>query len=317
MDVTVVIVEQLELDGSLRTFRMQAGPESPITIALANEYEEPRSGPFHFLDERYERQFEKAFAGCRVRKIGHDNFFETDNKYSFNTSWRGIPTEQGRLSYYALYLPKFAIPSEVNFFAIRSDREYQKTVIRDDLKKRYVLYLECRSSYGSFDFNLKVNFVLSRDDFFESNYNDEMTSKFGAHPHAYKSILNHEQVTNITQFFEGDYIKGDQYNIKQAASVGPHSQAKNIHFKNSRKNIDLKKLSNELKLLRAALEQQVSESKNLKVLYNIVAAEEATQLNDESKVMEHLKAAGEPALQLAIKTNMPIAANTIRAALDL
>lgn len=46
MDVVGVIVEQLEADGALRTFRMRAvDRNAPLTIALADEYEEPRSGP--------------------------------------------------------------------------------------------------------------------------------------------------------------------------------------------------------------------------------------------------------------------------------
>ena len=50
MNVAAVVVEQLEYGGYLRTLQMQAGPGRPLIIALADEFDEPHSGPFHFLD---------------------------------------------------------------------------------------------------------------------------------------------------------------------------------------------------------------------------------------------------------------------------
>jgi hypothetical protein len=201
MDVSVIIVEQLDPDDSLRTFRMQAEYGDRITVALANEYDEPRSGPFHFLDEHHEASFARAFAECKVRKLAANRFRVNDERYSFRTSWAGIPTERQRLSYYALCLPEYAVPSNIRFTDPRSGREYKKSVVRDDHRRRYVLYLECRSSYGSFDFTLETDFRILPRQFHESEFTDPTTIPYGAHTDAYEYLLDRKQQQVVHQFF--------------------------------------------------------------------------------------------------------------------
>lgn len=66
MILKALIVEQLECDGYLKTFEMYAEPGRHLRVAFADESENPRSGPFHFLDRRDERRFEAGFAHCTL-----------------------------------------------------------------------------------------------------------------------------------------------------------------------------------------------------------------------------------------------------------
>src|SRR5271168_2092338 len=105
MHVAAVVIEQLDLDdggSSLRTFRMQTRPGHELTVAFADEYAEPRSGPFHFLEEHDEKTFEKGFANCKSWKLPESRITMVDGEYRFQHSWEGILTERNSLSYYAL-----------------------------------------------------------------------------------------------------------------------------------------------------------------------------------------------------------------------
>lgn len=140
MNLKALIVEQLELDGSLRTLQMQPKLDSPMIVALANEYDEPRDGPFHFLSNEYETVFNNAFASCRIRKVSGSRFRRTENVYSFETSWEGIPTVRDSITYYALSLPEFGIPHNVE---VRDPHEhgkqYKRSVYRDSSRNRFVI----------------------------------------------------------------------------------------------------------------------------------------------------------------------------------
>lgn len=87
-----LIVEQLEYSGYLRVFQMQGLPDRPLTIAFADELDEPHDCPFHFLDGRYKDIFEKGFAECKALKLPESNFAIANGEYRFRTSWKGIPT---------------------------------------------------------------------------------------------------------------------------------------------------------------------------------------------------------------------------------
>jgi hypothetical protein len=231
MDVAVVIVEQLDENGALRTFRMQADYGSPLIVAFADEYDEARNGPFHFLDDRHEQAFQRSFAECKARKVAASRFKQAGGSFYFQTSFAGIPTERGRLSYYALCLPEFAIPNRVKFTDPRSGREYKKNIVRDDHRRRYVLYLECRSSHGSFDFALDVEFRVSQETFYSSNFQDDTTTPYGAHLDAYEYLLPSNEQVVVQQFFSQELKMGDQYNVNgQVGAVGPNAKAENNTF---------------------------------------------------------------------------------------
>lgn len=202
MDVAAVIIEQLEINGDLSTLRMYSHGDNQITIAFPNVYDAPREGPFHFLDPRHEIQFKRQFAECRVRRLSKTAFNCINGIYELKIGWRGIVTHRGELSYYALLLPKQCIPTEVNFCDPRSSRKYRKTVMKDHERHRFVLYLECRSSHGSFDFELHVRFSLSPDQFVAATYSDNNTTEMHACWSIYEYKLSDQQNKSIQEFID-------------------------------------------------------------------------------------------------------------------
>src|SRR5258708_5629197 len=101
MNIRALVVEQLEHDGYLRTFQMFAERHSRhITVAFSDDRENPRSGPFHFLDQHRERELKKGIAECTAGKLSKSQFIAKDGEVVFKHSWVGISTERNSLSYY-------------------------------------------------------------------------------------------------------------------------------------------------------------------------------------------------------------------------
>jgi len=200
MNVVSLIVEQLEYNGYLRVFQMQGLPDSPLTIAFANELDEPHSCPFHFLDGHYKEIFEKGFAECKAFKLPESNFIVSDGEYRFRTVWKGLPTYRNSLTCYALSLPEFAIPIQIQFRDPHSGMEYLKSVVRDNRHRRFVTYLECRSKYGSFDFVLEVRFRSDENNFRSAKYKDEYMTGVSANMHPYKRLVPTESWSVVQQF---------------------------------------------------------------------------------------------------------------------
>lgn len=197
-----LIVEQLEANGSLKTFKMHASePHGELIVALADEYEEPREGPFYFLERQDAETFSKGFAECQCRRIGKKNFRVLDRTYEFYVQWRGIPTERSKTSYYALSLPEYAIPELIQIVNPRNpSREFQRSVVRDDQTNRFIVYLDCRSSYGQFDFDLICKFIIETSKFSSSQYSDSFTTSYG-YPDTWKYALEAEETAKVQDFF--------------------------------------------------------------------------------------------------------------------
>jgi len=200
MYVKAIIIEQLDDDGHLRTLRMLSAPEGHLTVAFADEYDKPHSGPFHFLDAQSENAFQKSFADCKRCRLPKSRFSEVGGKSFFKTEWEGIPTERNSLSYYALSLPKFAVPTHILFKDPHSDKVFSKNVVRDDKSQRFITYLGCRSSYGSFDFSLTVKFRKDKDNFLRAEYSDEHLARHVQFP-PYEHLLLPEQRYSVDRFF--------------------------------------------------------------------------------------------------------------------
>lgn len=322
MDVAVVIVEQLDSNGTLRTFRMQADYGDRLIVAFADEYEEPRSGPFHFLDDRHESAFQKAFAECKIRRVSSSRLSERNGISHFVTSWAGIPTERQRLSYYAICLPEHAIPTSVRFTDPRSGWEYKKAIVRDDQRQRFILYLECRSSNGTFDFTLEVDFRVDEDNFALAEFSDENTSPYGSYIDAYEYLLPQRDQVFVQQFFSKETFMGDQYNVTgQVGAIGPNAKAENNTFnqafQQAASNIDLPALATELASLRNSLRQQATEIEHDQAVACIGAAENAAKKQDGAEALGHLKSAGKWAFDVATKIGTNVAAKAIQTAMDL
>ena len=318
MYVSSVIVEQLDLDRKLYTFRMQANYREQIVIAFPNEYEEFRSGPFHFLEGENEHAFKTGFADCRGRQVSEDRFKKIGHEYAFQTSWCGIPTERQELSYYALSLPEYAIPTQVRFSDPRSSREFRKTVEKDLQRNRFILYLECRSKHGSFDFVLHTKFSISSANFPSEEYYDDTTTEYGVHHDWNMLPLDDQDRLRVEQVFKSSrdlYIIG---NAGAVGAVGPDSTARNNIIGNQNANeIELSTLADELLKLSEALQKQVTLPEHRLALTSVKAASEAAKRKDSSSVNQHLKSAGKWALETAIKIGANSAATVIENALKL
>jgi hypothetical protein len=153
-----------------------------LIVSFADKYDEPRDGPFHFYDDKAARIFSTGFAKCRKRKMGPRYFFRTETSYHVELEWGGIPTTPATLSYYALSLPENAIPITLSIVGPDSaNGEYHRSVSRDDQRRRYVIYLECRSHTDLFKFNLSCDFKIDPEQFKFSKYKDSTSdTKLGA-----------------------------------------------------------------------------------------------------------------------------------------
>jgi hypothetical protein len=319
MDIKALIVEQLEWNGTLKTMRLQPDYRRPLIVAFPDEYAEPRQGPFHFLDSADERRFVEGFADCKIRRLGSSRFRQQGDSTHFSTEWMGIPTQQHSLTLYSLLLPPDAIPDTIHFRDPRSDREFRKTVYRDDEQRRYALYLECRSSFGTFDFVLETEFVHSPERFLKSSYSDSKTHLGHHRQTEYQYVLPGSEMYRVQQFFAEHITMGDSYNAQQAGAMGPNAKASNMSFQQigtqNLGDVDLARLAAELRDLRAAMKSQSTEIGHDSAIASIGAAEEAADRADGPKVLKHLKQAGRWAFDVATKIGTTVAAKAIENAM--
>jgi hypothetical protein len=228
LDIEELILEQLESDGTVKTVRLHRGHEiTDLTVALPHEYEEARLGPLHFLDRAAERIFGEKFQAARTRRVPQEKLRRSGGRMSYETTWRGIRTREGCLSLYVLTLPQLAAIDSLSIFDPRKpDTQYSRSLHKDSDTTRYSIYLECRSSYGTFDFDLRVAITTEENAFFAADYTDPKTSvnKY-APPHAYDNVHWQEPRQVVQNFFDGD-----QYNVKRAGMAGPYGRTGKVTF---------------------------------------------------------------------------------------
>ena len=149
MKVNGLIIEELNEHGKLKSFVLNKDYDiGDLWIAFADEYDEPRDGTFHFMDDSYEKLFSTIYSGKKMRKVSSNKLKNIkNNQYDFSTNWDNIPVlESYELYYYSLYLPKYAYPEVVNFELAIKDTEDNDLikVIKD--KDRYIIYIKCKGS---------------------------------------------------------------------------------------------------------------------------------------------------------------------------
>lgn len=219
MYVVAVIVEQLDADGRIKRLTMERGSAHQLTVAFPDEFVGERSGPFFFPNEHDEELFKKGFAECGVLKLSKNSFTAVNGDYNLRIHRGGIPTERGQLSYYSLSLPEFAIPSEITVKDPLSNEPLYKSVFQDKLRKRSVIYVECRSRHGVFDFLLDVRFKIEADKFGHAKeYKDAFLSTYGGQINAYKRLLPRDQARAVKRFFSTEAEPQAQANPSSPAS---------------------------------------------------------------------------------------------------
>jgi hypothetical protein len=187
--------EQLEIDppeGSLKRVEMRSEPGHEIEVALPDEFKGDRSGPLFFPHVQDEEQFKKKFADARVLPLSSSSFTSANGVHHLQMARTGIPTG----SYYTLSLPAYAVPSEITVRDPRSAKTLDKYVVRDDKRKRFVIYIECQSPHGAFDFLLDITFTIQRRPgiFDHSEYTDEHVRRYSREIVSEKTATSPEQI---------------------------------------------------------------------------------------------------------------------------
>lgn len=231
MDVAALIVEQLEADGFLKRLVMRTGARHLLTVGFpdeCDESDESLSGPFFFPDEHNKVVFKQGFENSSRLKLSKASFAAVNGKYHLQLHRSGIFTFEGTQSYYALSLPELAIPEEIKVQDPRSDMLLRKNVLRDDKRKRFVIYIECRPQHGGFDFLLKVKFRIVRvkgefdaakGQFDTAEYHDEHVSRYGQLP-PYETFLSPGQMRSMHQFLANTIAPDESLANRNAPSTG-------------------------------------------------------------------------------------------------
>jgi len=174
MQVNGIIVEEINELGELKSFVLNKDYNlGDLWIAFPDEYETHREGPFHFLNEQYQKLFSTVYENVQMRKIGGSRFKQLDqNTFIFSTNWDNIPVKESyELYYYSLFLPKFAYPHSIDFdLSIKSGwgREDQCKVVKDN--DRYVIYILCKGSEDRYhkpplNLTLNIRYEISKEIF--------------------------------------------------------------------------------------------------------------------------------------------------------
>jgi|688.fasta_scaffold201919_2 hypothetical protein len=321
MEVIALIVEQLDQDGRLRSLRVAPDYRRKLVVAFADEYDEHRAGPFHFLDPTMSRAYDRGFASAQARKVSRKNFHVDGEVFHFETSFQGIPTKPNCLTYYALSLPEYAIPETISVFDPHSGREYRKNVTRDDVRNRFVVYLECRSSRGVFDFELKTQFKIDRVAFSTADYSDAKTDKYGRQIDEYKYVLDEHQNSKIQNFFAERITMENYNNSGQVGAMGRNAKANDMSLQQvANQNpigVDMNSLAAELSKLRDAMRSQSTAPEHDMAIGQVAAAENAAKNGDGNAAMDNLKRAGTWTLGIAEKIGVGIATAAIKTSMGL
>lgn len=114
-------------------------------------------------------------------------------------------------------------------------------------------------------------------------------------------------------------IHGDQYNVEQAAAVGPHSAGtlNNQPQWIAIQNVDLEALGGELEQLRQHLVQSASTGADYAQLQVVAEAKAAAAKRDKSRVMEFLSKGGKALLDAATDFGAKVTAEVIAKQLGL
>jgi hypothetical protein len=237
MMTKAVIIEQVDADGTLRSFRMKpAEGNEDIDFAYPDKFDADRSGPFHFLDEADEERFSRGFAVCRARKMGKTSWTRDGNNFHLELAWTGIPTKSDYHSFYVLSLPEYGVPLQLSITDPHTPgREYQRYVTRDKKRRRYVIYLGCSSQFGTFDFELRCDAKIDELGFDNSSYRDaHLRLRPTQRSEEGRSWL--ERDDRVQQFFIGNLQVGSRFDVAQAGAVGSNASAQDSRFFNNSKS---------------------------------------------------------------------------------
>jgi hypothetical protein len=254
--------------------------------------------------------------------MGKSHFYVNEGTYHFDISWSGIPTTLHSSSYYALSLPEFAIPVRLAVTDPHSpEREYRREIMRDDARHRYIVYLDCFSFIGLFEFVISGDFLIDESSFFASVYSDSQTQQNGREGDVWRHLLPQREKVKVQNFFVEELHMGDNYSTGQAGAMGPGAQASNMTFQQMwyqvQGSVDLLELARELGNLQTAMRSKAREPEDEIAIGAIAAAEAAAKQGNGAKALEYLQKAGVWALDIATKVGTEVAVAAMKSAMGI
>jgi len=110
--------------------------------------------------------------------------------------------------------------------------------------------------------------------------------------------------------------EGDTYNVGQGVGVGRNVRMNNttVNQAQGTETLDLPALADQLAKLRAEMKKQATEPDHDVSVGAIAAAESAAKNGDEKSVLDHLKNAGQWAMEIGLKVGVPVAIEAIKKA---
>jgi hypothetical protein len=129
-----------------------------------------------------------------------------------------------------------------------------------------------------------------------------------------------ENVPVILQMF-GEIHMGDKYEAGQAGAMGPNAHAHDMTFsqiwQQSKGEIDLNQLADELKSLRKALMPDATSAEKVLEVGLIAQAETEAKQGNGSKVLEYLSKVGKWGVGVAEKIGVNVATAAIKTSMGL
>lgn len=140
--------------------------------------------------------------------------------------------------------------------------------------------------------------------------------KFQMRPQVSKQVTNYINHTYIKE-----QIMGDKYeNRGQVGAMGPNAHLENVQIIQSNisdSELDLKKLSKELAVLKKEMKKIATDPEHALAIGAVSAAEQSAKKNDSKKTIEFLKSAGSWALDVATKIGVDVAIAAIKSSMGL
>lgn len=204
MFVKSVIIEKLSWDGTINSIVIEKDPAiGDLRIAFPTEYTDSRESPFHFGNSKYEQKFIDQNIKANSKTLSSDQFKCDKDTYTFKRRWDNIPTEWNKLTYYAIYLPENA---EIKTLSIKDERyypeQYKRTVIKDPLSPRFIIYVKCSSTHGIFNFQLECKFIRNDVNFDTITYIDDYQTDFNSDPYEWQRNITIEDLNKLNKILE-------------------------------------------------------------------------------------------------------------------
>ncbi|GGE39521.1 hypothetical protein GCM10011360_28980 [Primorskyibacter flagellatus] len=170
--------------------------------------------------------------------------------------------------------------------------------------------------HDEFDIFMKMlQIIEKKQDSYFGNISEEQQAK------ALQVIHKIEGNVYFQSAEQQEVVVGDQYKGGQVGAMGPNASATGNTFQQiwqeNEGSLDLTSLASELETLRKALRSEATELEHDVAIGEIAAAQAAAASGDGPKALEHLRNAGNWALDIASKIGTGVATAAIKSGLGI